>query len=173
MRLRELREARNENQQKLAILLNVSQTMISRYELGQATPDVPMLITLSKHYNVSIDYLLENTDVKSPFISSDLSEAETEMLSMYRRLTTVQQEKVTAYIQGLLLRELLSYLMLYPLAFLGLFCIVETVKRSNQITGYPSDPFKRDGIIVILYINEFSVYCKRQVLYYAIRMLFS
>lgn len=76
--------------------------MISRYELGQATPDVPMLITLSKHYNVSIDYLLENTDVKSPFISSDLSEAETEMLSMYRRLTTVQQEKVTAYIQGLL-----------------------------------------------------------------------
>ena len=33
MRLRELREARNENQQKLAILLNVSQTMISRYEL--------------------------------------------------------------------------------------------------------------------------------------------
>ena len=98
MRLRELREARNENQQKLAILLNVSQTMISRYELGQA----PMLITLSKHYNVSIDYLLENTDVKSPFISSDLSEAETEMLSMYRRLTTVQQEKVTAYIQGLL-----------------------------------------------------------------------
>ena len=102
MRLRELREARNENQQKLAILLNVSQTMISRYELGQAAPDVPMLITLSKHYNVSIDYLLENTDVKSPFISSDLSEAETEMLSMYRRLTTVQQEKVTAYIQGLL-----------------------------------------------------------------------
>ena len=102
MRLRELREARNENQQKLAILLNVSQTMIILYELGQATPDVPMLITLSKHYNVSIDYLLENTDVKSPFISSDLSEAETEMLSMYRRLTTVQQEKVTAYIQGLL-----------------------------------------------------------------------
>ncbi|WP_294484694.1 helix-turn-helix transcriptional regulator [uncultured Ruminococcus sp.] len=83
MRLRELREARNENQQKLAILLNVSQTMISRYELGQATPDVPMLITLSKHYNVSIDYLLENTDVKSPFISSDLSEAETEMLKSY------------------------------------------------------------------------------------------
>ena len=45
MRLRELRESRNENQQKLAVLLNVSQTMISRYELGQATPDVPMLIT--------------------------------------------------------------------------------------------------------------------------------
>ena len=102
MRLRELREARNENQQKLAVLLNVSQTMISRYELGQATPDVPMLITLSRHYNVSIDYLLENTDVKSPFISSDLTEAETEMLSMFRRLSKVQQAKAEAYIQGLL-----------------------------------------------------------------------
>ena len=102
MRLRELREARNENQQKLAVLLNVSQTMISRYELGQATPDVPMLITLSRHYNVSIDYLLENTDVKSPFISSDLTEAETEMLSMFRRLSKVQQAKAEAYIKGLL-----------------------------------------------------------------------
>lgn len=102
MRLRELREARNENQQKLAVLLNVSQTMISRYELGQATPDVSMLITLSRHYNVSIDYLLENTDVKSPFISSDLTEAETEMLSMFRRLNKVQQAKAEAYIQGLL-----------------------------------------------------------------------
>ena len=102
MRLRELRESRNENQQKLAILLNVSQTMISRYELGQATPDVSMLITLSRHYNVSIDYLLENTDVKSPFISSDLTEAETEMLSMFRRLSKVQQAKAEAYIQGLL-----------------------------------------------------------------------
>ena len=102
MRLRELREARNENQQKLAVLLNVSQTMISRYELGQATPDVSMLITLSRHYNVSIDYLLENTDVKSPFISSNLTEAETEMLSMFRRLSKVQQAKAEAYIQGLL-----------------------------------------------------------------------
>ena len=102
MRLRELREARNENQQKLAVLLNVSQTMISRYELGQATPDVSMLITLSRHYNVSIDYLLENTDVKSPFISSDLTEAETEMLSMFRRLSKVQQAKAEAYIKGLL-----------------------------------------------------------------------
>ena len=102
MRLRELRESRNENQQKLAVLLNVSQTMISRYELGQATPDVSMLITLSRHYNVSIDYLLENTDVKSPFISSDLTEAETEMLSMFRRLSKVQQAKAEAYIKGLL-----------------------------------------------------------------------
>ena len=102
MRLRELRESRNENQQKLAVLLNVSQTMISRSELGQATPDVSMLITLSRHYNVSIDYLLENTDVKSPFISSDLTEAETEMLSMFRRLSKVQQAKAEAYIQGLL-----------------------------------------------------------------------
>ena len=102
MRLRELRESRNENQQKLAVLLSVSQTMISRYELGQATRDVSMLITLSRHYNVSIDYLLENTDVKSPFISSDLTEAETEMLSMFRRLSKVQQAKAEAYIQGLL-----------------------------------------------------------------------
>lgn len=102
MRLKELRESKHENQQKLAVLLNVSQTMISRYELGQASPDISMLIQLAKHYNVSVDYLIENTDVRSPYIGSELSESESALLSMYKRLNDVQKEKAAAYIQGLL-----------------------------------------------------------------------
>lgn len=102
MRLRELREARNENQQKIAMLLNVSQTMVSRYELGQASPDIETLIKLARHYNVSVDYLIENTDVKAPYICSELSAAETKMLAMFKRLNAAQKEKAAAYIQGLL-----------------------------------------------------------------------
>ena len=58
MRIKELREDKKESQQKLAMLLNVSQTMISRYELEQAYPDVEMLIKLAEHFGVSVDYLI-------------------------------------------------------------------------------------------------------------------
>lgn len=39
MRLKELREAAHESQQSLAIEMNISQAMVSRYELEQASPD--------------------------------------------------------------------------------------------------------------------------------------
>ena len=102
MRLKELRESRNESQQKIAMLLNVSQTMVSRYELGQATPDIPTLILLAKHFNVSVDYIIENTDVKTPYMRSDLSKTEHLILSMLKGLSNIQLEKAEAYIQGLL-----------------------------------------------------------------------
>ena len=102
MRLKELREAKKESQQKLALMLNVSQTMVSRYELGQAYPDFETLITLAKHYNVSIDYLIGYSDSKLPYSKSDLSESEHALLLSYKQLNDTQREKVTAYIQGML-----------------------------------------------------------------------
>lgn len=102
MRLKELREAKKESQQKLALLLNVSQTMISRYELGQAYPDYDTLIVLAKHYNVSIDYLIGYSDSRLSCSKSDLSENEQALLSLFKQLNDTQKEKVTSYIQGML-----------------------------------------------------------------------
>ena len=102
MRIKELREEKKESQQKLAMLLNVSQTMISRYELGQANPDVEMLITLAKHYNVSVDYLIGFSDSKLPYSKSNLSDQEQEILFLFKRLGKVQKEKALSYIEGML-----------------------------------------------------------------------
>lgn len=102
MKLKELREAKHESQQKLAIMLNVSQSMISRYELNQATPDVGILMKLAKHYNVSVDYLIGNTDEKTPYTKSNLSEDEKNILYLYKQLNEIQKAKAQAYIEGLL-----------------------------------------------------------------------
>ena len=63
MRLRELREQKKLSQQRLAIELNVAQNSISRYETGEHEADYAMLIKIADYFNVSIDYLLERTDV--------------------------------------------------------------------------------------------------------------
>ena len=102
MRIKELREDKKESQQKLAMLLNVSQTMISRYELEQAYPDVEMLINLAQHFGVSVDYLIGVSESKLPYTKSNLSEQEQQMLFLFKRLSKTQKEKAVSYIEGML-----------------------------------------------------------------------
>ena len=62
MRLKELRKSKRITQQRLAIELNLTQKMISRYERGERQADYQTLIALADYFNVSIDYLLGRTD---------------------------------------------------------------------------------------------------------------
>lgn len=62
MRLRELRKQRGISQLKLAMDLGLTQNSISRYETGAHEADYETLILLANYFDVSIDYLLEQTD---------------------------------------------------------------------------------------------------------------
>lgn len=100
-RLRQLREERHMNQQRLAVELNVSQAMISKYERGESEPDVYMIKTIADYFGVSADYLLEmssDKNVSPPGLSSE----EKEILFGYKRLDKIKKAKLQAYLQGLL-----------------------------------------------------------------------
>ena len=64
-RLAELRQQHNETSRDLARALDVSFSAISNYQLGKRTPDIIFLQKVARHYNVSADYLLGLSDVKS------------------------------------------------------------------------------------------------------------
>ena len=57
-RIRDLREDKDLTQKKLADMLGMSQTGYSKYETGENDIPTSILIKLSRFYNVSIDYLL-------------------------------------------------------------------------------------------------------------------
>ena len=61
-RLRDLREDADLLQKDIANLLNCSQVCYSYYENGLRDIPTQVLITLSNYYNVSIDYILCQTD---------------------------------------------------------------------------------------------------------------
>ena len=63
MRLKELRKERNITQLKLAMDLNLSQNTISRYETGVREASYSELIKIADYFDVSIDYLLNRTDI--------------------------------------------------------------------------------------------------------------
>lgn len=101
-RLKTLREARGINQQRLATELNVSQAMISKYELGLSEPDIATIKRIADFFKVSTDYLLEVSDDKFSVPTYGLTDAEKEILFGFKRLNDIQKEKLKAYLKGLL-----------------------------------------------------------------------
>lgn len=61
-RLRDLREDHDMTQAQIARVLDMSQTGYSKYETGENDIPTAVLIRLSRYYNVSIDYLLGESD---------------------------------------------------------------------------------------------------------------
>jgi len=60
-RLIELKEKFKINQTELARKIGVSQRTVSNYLNGVTEPDFPTIIKMAKVFNVSLDYLCENT----------------------------------------------------------------------------------------------------------------
>ncbi|MFB5760419.1 helix-turn-helix domain-containing protein [Paenibacillus medicaginis] len=62
-RIRNLREDKDLTQQQLANYLKISQATYSRYENGNLDVPSSILIKLSEFYDVSIDYILGQTNI--------------------------------------------------------------------------------------------------------------
>ncbi len=56
--LHEIRRKKGLSQLKIAMDLNISREAISYYENGKRSPDICMLVKLSRYFNKSIDYLI-------------------------------------------------------------------------------------------------------------------
>ena len=56
--LRKIRKQKKYSQLKVAMELSISREALSYYETGKRSPDVDMLVRLSRYFNVSVDYLI-------------------------------------------------------------------------------------------------------------------
>jgi transcriptional regulator with XRE-family HTH domain len=92
-RLLERRNQLNVSQFELAELSDLSQSQISRYELGTNEPTADALIALAKALNVSTDYLLGLTDSQRQPPQS-LTGVESEMISLLRGMTEKQIDQM-------------------------------------------------------------------------------
>ena len=77
-RLKELREDRDLPQRELAKLLNMSQSNYSKYEKETLFLNYKQLIKIAHYYQVSIDYILYQTDERKTYKRSILCEEDVE-----------------------------------------------------------------------------------------------
>ena len=66
-RIRDLREDCDMKQTQVAKMLGKSQTGYSKYETGENDVPTQILIKLANFYKTSIDYILDQTDVRERY----------------------------------------------------------------------------------------------------------
>ena len=66
-RIRSLRIDRGLTQKQVAEYLNIKQNTYSQYEIGVLNYPIEAVGKLADLYGVSVDYLMDRTDVKEPY----------------------------------------------------------------------------------------------------------
>lgn len=61
-RLKTLRESVNFSQAKIASMIGTTQASVNRYENGQATPPLKVLLWYADFFDVSMDYIFARTE---------------------------------------------------------------------------------------------------------------
>lgn len=103
-RIAELRHEKHITQTALAMKLNITQNMISFYESGKYQPSIDTLIELAKVFDVSVDYLIDNTDIRYPadkLIQDKYTVTEIEMMTLFKSLTKDEQQRAIGIIQAI------------------------------------------------------------------------
>lgn len=64
-RIKELRTSKMMTQKELAEIVDVSKSAISKYESDMLEPNIRVQILLARTFDVTVDYLIGNTDTNS------------------------------------------------------------------------------------------------------------
>ena len=67
LRIRDMREDHDISQQQIADYLMCDQSLYSKYERGERTVPLEIMVKLADYYHTSIDYLVGITDQKAPY----------------------------------------------------------------------------------------------------------
>lgn len=73
-KLARLRKARGMSQEQLAAALGVSRQAVSKWELGEAVPDVSRVVAMSELFGVTTDYLLKDVAKETGQAAGDVGE---------------------------------------------------------------------------------------------------
>lgn len=102
-RLRYLRKQKRLTMKELGDKFSLAESTISGYENGNRKPSPDFIMTLANYFDVTIDYLLGNTEDPrhNKDILEDAPEAEEVHFAEWDDLTDEQKEKVYNYIKYL------------------------------------------------------------------------
>ncbi len=70
-RLIELRKKEGLSQEELGYKLNVTRQTVSKWELGQTTPELDKLVEISRIFNISVDELINNSEETNNIIRDE------------------------------------------------------------------------------------------------------
>ena len=120
-RLYELRKRKGLSQEELANKLNVSRQTVSKWELGDTTPDMEKLVAISDLFEVTLDELVTGKVIESHSDSKETSEVlqvvEEKVLTEENKKKAKKWLKIAGIILGIFvgvdLISMIIYFVLY------------------------------------------------------------
>ncbi len=106
-----LRKAKDLTQEQLAEKLGVSRQSVSKWESGQATPELEKIVSLSAIFDVTTDYLLKSSEI------DDLS-VKTEMLEKQQQAILAKEQKQQQVV-SCVMYTFVVYLVFLAVCFIG------------------------------------------------------
>ena len=106
-KLTQLRKEKHLSQKELSILLNISTGTVGMWETDKRKPDLEMVLKIADFYNITLDSLFEREEATpSNTLTKSLSEADEKILTLYRKLNTVNRDIILGEIQKLLKEQI-------------------------------------------------------------------
>lgn len=106
-----LRKSKDLTQEQLAERLNVSRQSVSKWESGQATPELDKIIILSEVFEVSTDYLLKPSEIDELSIKTEMLEKQQKQI-IFREKQRSRRGYCILYFLGM-------YLLFFAAYFIG------------------------------------------------------
>lgn len=101
--LRKLREKKSMTQTRLSVEIEVSQEIISHYEIGESKPNIDNLIKIADFFHCSTDYLLNRTDNPAMINDIDKNNVETsDLIYKYNSLSSENKMNLNKYLEFLI-----------------------------------------------------------------------
>lgn len=108
-----LRKSRGLTQEQLAEKLNVSRQSVSKWESGQAIPELETIVALCRVFDITTDYLLKPSEMDELSIKTEMLEKQQQQLLIreqrYKRIFTC------------IMYSLGIYLLFFAVYFIGHF----------------------------------------------------
>lgn len=98
MRIKELQSQSNKTIEEVANCLNIPKSTYNKYLQNINEPSIEKLKAMSKFFNVSIDYIVEN-DVNGKVV---YNEKQRQIFKMVTQLNDINTLKAYSYVAGLL-----------------------------------------------------------------------
>ena len=116
-KLYELRKSKGFSQEELASRLNVSRQTVSKWEVGDSTPDMEKLIAISVLFGISLDELILNKvpvqSAETPAKSDGVNEIMQKVLTDDNKKKVKKGFRLAAIIFGILLAADVISMVIY------------------------------------------------------------
>lgn len=104
-----LRKAKGMTQEQLAEKLDVSRQSVSKWESGQAVPELEKIAALSAIFDVTTDYLLKSSEIDDLFVKIEMLEKQQQQMLV--------REQRQRQIWACILYSIAVYLVFFAVCF--------------------------------------------------------